>query len=125
MAAKNSWQQAFLWVRDHTPEDAVFALDPEHMNIAGEDANGFRAIAQRSMLADIQKDSGAVSMFPQIAETWSQQVDAQAGWKTFQATDFARLRKQYGVSWVVLQEPRTGGLDCPFRNDAVLVCRVN
>ena len=54
--------QAFFWVRNNTPVDTVFALDPAHMKIPGEDSNGFRAISQRSMLADSVKDSGAVTM---------------------------------------------------------------
>jgi hypothetical protein len=95
------------------------------MHIPGEDENGFRAIAQRSMLADAVKDSGAVSMFPPLAETWLAQVEAQNGWKTFQARDFHRLRAEYGVNWVVLQRPGAPDLDCPYQNAAVLVCRVN
>lgn len=122
---KNPWAQAFVWIRQNTPVDAIFALDPLHMQIAGEDGQGFRAIAERSMLADAIKDSGAVSMFPPLAEEWFQQVQAQRGWKTFQLKDFHRLRAEYGVSWVVLQQPGATGLDCPFQNSAVLVCRLN
>jgi hypothetical protein len=122
---KNQWVQAFEWIQSNTPRDAVFALDPLHMHITGEDENGFRAIARRSMLADAVKDSGAVSMFPPLAETWLAQVEAQNGWKTFQARDFRRLRAEYGVNWVVLQRPGGPDLDCPYQNAAVRVCRVN
>ena len=121
----NQWVQAFEWIRANTPDDAVFALDPFHMTIPGEDANGFRAIAQRSMLADAVKDSGAVTMFPAMAEEWLRQVQAQSGWKTFQAQDFRRLQAEYGVNWVVLQQPGAAGLDCPYHNAIMLVCRVN
>jgi hypothetical protein len=124
-APKNQWVQAFEWIRANTPQDAVFALDPFHMEIPGEDANGFRAIAQRSMLADAAKDSGAVTMFPGMAEEWLRQVQSESGWKTFQARDFRRLQAEYGVNWVVLQQPGAAGLDCPYYNAAVLVCRVN
>jgi hypothetical protein len=123
-APKNEWVQAFEWIQTNTPRDAVFALDPFHMSIPGEDANGFRAIAQRSMLADAVKDSGAVTMFPPMAEEWLAQVEAQSGWKTFQARDFHRLHTEYGVNWVVRQRP-SADLDCPYQNAAVLVCRVN
>lgn len=122
---KNQWVRAFEWIRANTPDNAIFALDPFHMGIPGEDANGFRAIAQRSMLADAVKDSGAVTMFPSIAEEWLKQVQAQSGWKTFQAQDFRRLQAEYGVNWVVVQQPGSAGLDCPYHNAAVLVCRVN
>ena len=122
---KNPWVQAFVWVRDNTPKDAIFALDPFHIGIPGEDANGFRAIAQRSMLTDALKDSGAVTMFPPLAEEWLRQGHAQDGWKTFQAQDFQRLQAQYGVNWVVLQHSSPLGLECPYRNAAVVVCRLS
>jgi len=60
----NPWVSAFLWIRANTPKDAVFALDPEYMVRPGEDLHGFRAIAERSALADREKDSGAASLFP-------------------------------------------------------------
>ena len=122
---KNPWAQAFEWIQTNTPRDAVFALDPSHMHIPGEDENGFRAIAERSMLADAAKDSGAVTMFPPLAEGWLAQVQAQSGWKTFQSQDFRRLQAEYGVSWVVLERPGASDLDCPYENAAVRVCRVN
>jgi hypothetical protein len=121
----NPWVQAFLWIRQNTPVDAIFALDPLYMRVPGEDAQGFRAIAQRSMLADAIKDSGAVSMFPPLAEEWFKQVQAQSGWKSFQMQDFDRLQTEYGVTWVVLQQPGLVGLNCPYQNSAVLVCRLN
>jgi hypothetical protein len=122
---KNQWVLAFEWIRSNTPRNAIFAVDPFHMNIPGEDENGFRAIAQRSMLADVVKDGGAVTMFPPMAEEWLRQVQAQRDWKTFQAQDFRRLHAEYGVNWVVLQQPGVAGLDCPYQNAAVLACRVN
>src|ERR1700733_15652755 len=33
----SSWTQAFYWIREHTPKDAVFALDPNYMALPGED----------------------------------------------------------------------------------------
>ncbi|HEV7551722.1 MAG TPA: hypothetical protein VGP65_08570 [Candidatus Angelobacter sp.] len=123
MQPRNSWVQAFQWIRNNTPPDAIFALDPYHMSIPGEDANGFRAVAQRSMLADAVKDSGAVTMFPALADEWLTQVQAQNRWGQFQLQDFQRLRSQYGVTWVVVRQP-VAGLDCPYRNDAVRVCRI-
>jgi len=60
------------------------------MQMPDEDQHGFRAIAQRSLLADNVKDSGAVSMFPALAEKWQEQVGAQRGWKKFQLFGFFR-----------------------------------
>jgi len=120
--SSNSWVQAFEWIRDHTPPDAYFALDPQHM--AMNDEQGFRAIAERSMLADAVKDSGAATMFPSLADKWVEQVDAQADWKHFGLADFERLKRRYGVNWVVVEQPGVPGLDCPYRNRQLLVCRL-
>ena len=123
-ASKNLWVQAFDWARQNTPRDALFALGPLHNRIPGEDAQGFRAIAERSMLADLGKDSGAVSMFPPLADEWQRQVQAQQNWKNFELSDFLRLRDGYHVSWVILEQPGVAGVDCPYQNHAVMVCRL-
>ncbi|HEV2697834.1 MAG TPA: hypothetical protein VGU90_07565, partial [Terriglobales bacterium] len=120
----NAWVEAFVWARDHTPVNAYFAVDPEHMRLPGEDQHGFRAIAERSMLADAAKDSGAVTMFPALAATWLEQVTAEAHWKTFARADFLNLHQRYRVDWVVLQQPGVSGLDCPYANSAVRVCHI-
>jgi hypothetical protein len=123
-APKNEWAQAFLWVRENTPVDAVFALDPDFMQLKGEDTIGFRGLAQRSRLADASKDSGAVSMFPPLADQWWAQVQAETPWKNLRADDFSRLKNKYEVSWVVVQQPGITGLDCSYQNSAVRVCRI-
>ena len=120
---KNPWAQAFLWVRQNTPVDAVFAMDPSYMHIEGEDEIGFRCLAQRSRLADDVKDNGVVSMFPPLAERWLDEVRAQSPWNKLGIADFARLRQKYGANWLVLQQPGVEGLECPYRNSAVLICR--
>jgi hypothetical protein len=121
---KNLWEQAFIWIRDSTPNDAVFAIDPLYIELPGEDTAGFRPLAERSSMADGNKDSGTVSMFPPLADLWWEQFQAERNWKTFKVEDFQRLRDRYGVNWVVLQQPGVAGLECPFRNPAVTVCRV-
>jgi hypothetical protein len=122
--SSNPWVQAFLWIRGQTPVNSYFALDPDHMRLTGEDQHGFRAIAERSMLADRVKDSGAVTMFPALAETWLEQVNSEANWRAFGLEDFDRLHRTYGVDWVVLLPRREAGMDCPYRNSAVIVCRI-
>ena len=42
----------------------------------------------------------------------------------FEREDFMRLREQFGVSWVVLQQPGVSGLVCPYTNAVVTVCRI-
>ena len=123
-APRNEWAQAFVWVRNHTPADAVFALDPDFMQVPGEDTTGFRCLAQRSRLADRSKDSGAVSMFPPLADEWWTEVQAQTPWQSLRAEDFLRLKNKYAVSWVVVQQPGVAWLDCAYQNSAVRVCRI-
>jgi len=122
--SKNIWVQAFKWVRHNTPEDAYFALDPRYMALPGEDQHGFRAIAQRSALADAVKDSGAASMFPALASPWTDQLNAQKGWEGFHRDDFLRLKKNYGVDWVVIQAPGPPDLPCPYATSQLLVCHI-
>ena len=123
-SSPNPWVQAFLWIKQNTPADAYFVLDPEHMKLAGEDQHGFRALAERSMMADSVKDSGAVTMFPELAEAWKEQTVAQSGWTRFGRADFARLKQAYGVSWVVLDAASAAGLECPYHNRRLQVCRI-
>ncbi len=121
---RNPWVKAFEWIRNNTPPDAVFALDPSYMKIRGEDANGFNAITQRSRLADVVRDGGAVSMFPAMAEQWQSQLQALRGWEGFGLQDFQRLQADFGVTWVVLQRSKGAGLECRYRNEAVSVCEI-
>jgi hypothetical protein len=120
----NAWLEAFAWARANTPVDAVFALDPNYMAIRGEDIHGFRALADRSMLADAYKDSGAVTMFPRLLGDWQEQEQMLDGWRGFGPGEFARLAQVSPVSWVVVARKQDGGLDCPYSNAQVAVCRV-
>jgi hypothetical protein len=132
-ASPNPWVQGFQWIRDSTPRDAVFAANPRLMVLPGEDQHGFRAIAERSILADAVKDSGAVTMFPAMAQDWQEQLQAQAGWTHYTVQDFRRLHQQFGINWLLLDRSNSlwqgtsaqiTGLSCPYQNSAVLVCRL-
>jgi hypothetical protein len=125
VAPENDWLSAFEWIRQNTPSDAVFAIDPNYM--LSDDQHGFRAIAERSRLADAVKDSGAVTMFPEppFAEHWLEQVTDQRRWAGFKDADFHHLREKYGVTWVVLQRPGLRELPCPYKNDTLAVCRLD
>jgi len=120
----NTWNRAFLWIRGHTPKNAVFALDPEYMTSPGEDMHGFRAVAERSVLADSVKDSGAVSLFPQLAEDWKNQTQAETGWRNFQMQDFEKLATEFPITWILTRSPAPIGMACPYANRDVVVCRV-
>jgi hypothetical protein len=125
---RNHWAQAFDWIRDNTPVDALFALNPSHMELPGEDENGFRARAQRSMLADLVKDKGAASMFPPLSVDWAEQIDDQKSFDQFGGEDFEHLHQKYGVGWVVVEQRSAAAsdksLDCRYENVTVKVCRL-
>jgi hypothetical protein len=121
---RNPWAQAFDWIRVNTPPDALFALNPNHMALEGEDENGFRARAERSRLADTVKDKGAASMFPPLSTKWLEQVQDTKNWERYGREEFERLRQKYGASWIVVEQPGPANLDCPYQNAAVRVCRI-
>jgi hypothetical protein len=122
----NRWVEAFLWTKTNTPANAVFALDSYYMLRNGEDNHGFRALAERSALADRVKDAGVAALFPHIAPTWQKQVHDLDGWDQFGKADFRRLSERYGISWIILENshPAVGAFDCPYRNGLVSVCRL-
>ncbi len=60
----NPWLQAFAWIRQNTPVTAYFAVDPYYLAAPGEDYHSFRALAERSQLADALKDSSVVTQVP-------------------------------------------------------------
>jgi hypothetical protein len=122
---RNAWAQAFDWIRMNTPTDAFFALNPRHMDLPGQDELGFRARAQRSMLADLVKDKGASTMFPPLSVQWLEQVQDQKNWAQFQKPDFERLKQKYGITWVVVEQPSNPGMECPYQNPTVMVCRID
>lgn len=122
--SRNEWLQAFEWVRENTPEDAYFAIDPRYLAAAGNDAHSFRALAERSVLADAIKDPAVVTQVPQLGPEWIREETALAGWERFGAGDFARVRLQFGVQWVVTKYPAGAGLDCRWHGAALAVCRI-
>ena len=124
LATANPWLQAFAWIRQNTPTNAYFALDPEYMAAPGEDYHSFRALAERSQLADYIKDTAVVTQVPELGEVWERQIQAQKGWSRFQLGDFERLKAEFGVGWVVVGYPAQAGLECEWHNGVLSVCRI-
>lgn len=120
----NGWEQAFLWARDNTPRNAVFALDANYISAPGEDAQNFRAIAERSALADYSKDGGVASIAPDLTPEWMQgetvQRDLDRG---IDPPVLQRLRAS-GVNWVVLTRGTATELKCEYINYMAKVCRI-
>jgi hypothetical protein len=127
---QNPWLQAFAWIRQNTPVDSLFALDPHYVTLPGEDYHGFRALAERSVLADYEKDGGMAARVPRLAPRWLKDVTAQSGWQNFQPADFQRLKNEFGVTWVILERSDQNftaqgqGLNCPYQNARLQVCRL-
>ena len=124
MASANPWMQAFAWVRGNTPVDAYFALDPRYLAAPGEGFHSFRALAERSQLADGIKDTAVTMQVPSLAPVWQEQLAAQEGWERFELADFERLKKRFGVDWVLVKFPEPEGLDCRWHNETVTACRI-
>ncbi|HWG21225.1 MAG TPA: hypothetical protein VG225_11910 [Terracidiphilus sp.] len=124
-SSPNPWVNTLLWIRNNTPEDAVFAVDSHYLHDDVADAHGFRAVSERSALADYYKDSGAASLFPTLAPEWKQMSEATTGLNHFSARDFQRLKSQYAaVDWTVVHGPAPAGLSCPYQQQGFAVCRV-
>jgi hypothetical protein len=130
VSPNSDWLRVFNWIRLNTPVDGLFAVDPHYETLPGEDYHGFRALAERSVLADYEKDGGMAARVPRLAPQWLREVTALNGWRTFQAADFARLQHDFGVTWVVLSRedaefpaPPTS-MNCPYGNETVKVCRL-
>ena len=124
LALQNAWIEAFEWIRANTPRDAFFALDPKYMEKSGDDYHGFRGIAERSMLADNVKDPSVVEVFPDLAYQWKLELAGREKWSSLGLDDFERMKKKFGVAWVILERPGVAGMPCPYVNRAVMVCRI-
>jgi hypothetical protein len=123
--SSNAWVNALMWVRQNTPTDAVFAVDSRYFKDEGTDVHGFRAVSERSALADYFKDGGVVSLFPALAVEWKQMSNATYGLNHFQEADFERLQKEYPVvSWTVIHGSAPTGMDCPYQQRGYAVCRL-
>jgi hypothetical protein len=121
----NAWINALLWIRTQTPQDAVFAVDSHYFLAPGVDTHGFRAISERSALADYYKDSGVVSLFPSLAPEWKQMSDATLGLNQFSFQDFRHLQTLYpAVSWTLIHGNAPSGLVCPYRREGYSVCKL-
>jgi hypothetical protein len=122
--SENAWVNTLLWVRQNTPRDAVFAVDSGYFLDPDVDVHGFRALSERSSLADYYKDGGVVAIFPRLADEWKQMSSATAGLNHFSAQDFTRLAREYPVTWTVIHGPAPAGMDCPYQQKGYAVCRI-
>jgi hypothetical protein len=120
----NEWERAFVWVSGHTPKDALFALDAHYITQPDEDAQSFRAIAERSMLPDYSKDGGEASITPALTAAWMVGETAQLGLNTALDSERVARLKPLGVTWVLLDTAGNTQMKCDYANSSVKVCRL-
>jgi hypothetical protein len=121
---QNKWEQAFAWIRRNSPKDALFAMDADYIAMPGEDAQCFRAMAERSALPDYSKDGGEASITPALASDWALGQSAQAELSLQPDAERIRNLLPLGVTWIVLEKDAVTSFTCDYSNDAVKVCRL-
>lgn len=119
----NPWQQAFLWIRIHTPANAVFAFDPQLVYQPGEDEQGFRAISERDHLAD-DKDAGIVADLPHLANRWATQRNAESSVNRMTDQQRKAALLPTGATWLLLNPESPTNGPCPYENSKVKVCKL-
>lgn len=120
----NPWTQAFLWIRNNTPQNALIATDADYIQANGEDAQGMRAITERSSLADFSKDGGTAAIFPALSDDWMRQHLADTNLSHISDAERLRQLAAYPVTWLLLQTKAPTALPCPYQNSLVKVCQL-
>ena len=118
----NPWSQAFVWAREHTPNDALFALDANYITTDGEDGQTFRATARRSALPDFSKDGGEAAVRPSLAPEWYAGQAAQKDLSTLTDAQRNQRLRPLGVTWLILHATAPTAVACPYTNAVVKVC---
>jgi hypothetical protein len=123
-ANHNPWVQAFLWARNNTPRDALFALDAKYVNEDGEDAQTFRAWSLRSAIPDYSKDGGEASITPALASTWLKASNAQKNISTESDSDRDADLLPFHVTWMALHSSALTRHPCPYDNGTIKLCKL-
>jgi len=121
----NGWEQAFLWIRTHTAKDSIVALDADYITARGEDAQNFRAIAERSAIPDYSKDGGIASIEPDLTGAWMTGETAQKNLDRASDAERADAFRGIRADWMVLSSAAFTNLPCDYANGAAKVCRVS
>lgn len=118
----NPWARAFLWARGHTATDALFALDARYVNHDGEDAQTFRALAERSAIPDFSKDGGVAANVASLAQQWQEGAAAQQQLSELTDAERDRRLQPFGPGWMVLESKAGTQHPCPYDNGVVKLC---
>jgi len=65
-----------------------------------------------------------VAVFPELSWQWKLETSDRQKWPQFQLEDFRRLKKNYGVTRVIVSKGKSVGLPCAYENSAVMVCEI-
>ncbi len=122
--SRNDWEQAFVWIRRNTAVDARFAMDAHYITGQGEDAQSFRAIAERSAMPDYSKDGGEAAITPGLAYQWMTGEAAQEQLNTMPDATRVAVLRPLRVDWVILRRDADTSFFCAYENASVEVCRL-
>jgi hypothetical protein len=120
----NDWERGFLWIRKNTLPDATCALDAQYIDSPGEDAQSFRAIAERSSVPDYIKDGGITAIAPGLTSEWAAAQRIGEGLATIGDDERRARLVPAHVLWIVLPSSSRTSFDCPYQNRSMKVCRV-
>jgi len=120
----NAYEQSFLWIRTHTAVTDVVALDGNYISAPGEDAQNFRAIAERSTPADFSKDGGIAAIDPALTAAWQTGMQLQQNLNEGVNTENLQELRQANIHWIVIPAKGSKSLACPYRNETVAVCNL-
>lgn len=120
----NGWERGFDWIRENTPVRDTFALDSDYALDPTEDAQNFRAIAERSSVPDIAKDGGIAAIDPELTRAWLRGVALQTNLVSETDIQRAKQLRGAGVQWVVLPANSQTALTCPYQNQVMKVCKL-
>ena len=115
----NGWESGFLWIREHTARDAVFALDANYITSASEDAQNFGAIAERSALPDYSKDGGIAAIAPGLTGEWIYGETAQQHLNDETDAERAARLRFAAVEWIVLSRTAKTKAPCVYTNESI------
>jgi hypothetical protein len=122
-SSANPWEQAFEWIQANTPQNAVFAVDSSAFDTSAASTQGFRAMAERSILVDT-KDEGVASLVPGLADEWRKRRDAERGLDRVNDRERIERLRPYEITWILLSAKAITSFSCPYRNSAITVCRL-
>ena len=123
-APQNDWERGFLWIRNNTPKDTLFAVDANYIASDRDDTQNFRAIAERSVLPDYTKDGGIAAIEPDLTAEWWYAQSIQAGLANEPDAQRQAKLDTARIGWLVLPYDAATGFSCPYQNSSMKVCSI-